>query len=71
MVKPADTPDSDERHFREAVASGRHSESQSGGNREVSVACVISLFLFKLSGGYVGICFITFCLFKIFHNSKH
>ena len=41
---------------------------QSGVKCETAAAFVICLFFLKLSGGYMGICFITSCVFETFHD---
>lgn len=72
VVKPSDTPGSDKHHVHEA---GYLSEENMNCNQEGTGrhwASVICLFVFKLSGSYTSMCFVTFYMFKTFHNNnKH
>ena len=74
MVKTQDPLGSDKLHMQEASYLWEEQEKcNQGVNQETSVVSMIFFFfLFELSGGYMSVCLITFCMFTIFHNNnKH
>lgn len=73
MVKTQDPLGSDKHHMQEASYLWEEQEKcDQGVNQETSVIFVIFFFPFELSGGYMSVCLVTFCMFTIFHNNnKH